>query len=309
MVACVRVVFLGRDRVFWRQAILYVVTLGIYRRVWLFRVNKELDGHEALGINHTLNAVLLCLPVIGPSIVAAQTAGRVARMLSGSGIKFGSPILVYLATWIPIAGNLYFIGWTQTRLNRFWAAERKNPQHGVEIDVKLSDDPAFLIELGRAVRESYHPGSRFDQKRQARRQSFDRRMAAFGEVRHERAAVRAAGGSTPVFPFMRPSLPPQRILHVTCSECATRFDVTQDPIASTPIVCPKCGLNEVLPGLADDPLRPTQKAAVPVLKASCPKCKTKFTSVRNLHGPTVLTCPTCGRVETLAAPARVLVKA
>jgi hypothetical protein len=300
----VRVVFVGRDRIVWRQLVLYLVTFGIYRRVWLYRVNKELDGHEALGLRHGVNAFLLCLPFLGPAYVALQTSLRTHRMLAGSGIKFGQPVLVWLPNIVPILGTFFFLPWEQTRLNRFWAQERASPEHGVEIDVRMPEDPAFLIELGKAVRDSYHPGSRFDGRKQARREAFDRRRASYQAVRQERAAVRAAGGSTPVLPWMRPRLPEARILHVTCGRCEARFDVTQDPLVDTPVVCPSCKLSEVIPSLKGDPLRGREQAAVPVLQARCPQCKTAFTGVRNLHGPTVLTCPKCARQETLPAPPR-----
>jgi len=302
LAAAVRVVFVGRDRVVWRQMVLQVVTLGIYRRVWLHRVNKELDGHEALGINHTLNAVLLCLPVVGPAIVGYQTAQRTGRMLTGSGIRFGPPAAIWALTVVPLLGTMVYVAWTQGRLNRFWAHERAHPEHGVEIDVPLREDPAFLVELGKAVRDSYHPGSRFDERKKARREAIAARTASMRAVRQERAAVRAAGGSTPLLPWRRPALPEPRLLHVTCGRCDTRFDVTQDPLVDTPVVCPNCKLSEVLPSLKGDPLRGKEKAAVPVLQVSCPSCKTKFTGVRNLHGPTELVCPKCGRSEVLPAP-------
>jgi predicted nucleic acid-binding Zn ribbon protein len=298
----VRVVFVGRDRIVWRQLVLYVVTLGIYRRVWLYRVNKELDGHEALGLKHGLNAFLLCLPVLGPAYVGFQTALRTHRMLAGSGLKYGQPVLVGLTNVVPILGTLFFLPWTQTRLNRFWAAERAHPEHGVEIDVRLDDDPLFLIELGKALRDSYHPGSRFDSGKASRRERMDQRRESYRAVRQERAAVRAAGGSTPLLPWLRPRLPDARILHVTCGRCDTRFDITQDPFHDTPVICPNCKLSEVIPSLKGDPLRGKEQAAVPVLQARCPQCKSSFTGVRNLHGPTVLTCPTCGRQDTLPAP-------
>lgn len=297
-----RVVFLGQDRRVWKGLLLYLITFGIWRRVWLYRVNKELDGHDALGLRHGLTVFLLCLPVLGPTIVTAQTAGRTHRMLTGSPVSYGPPVLVYLATWVPILGNLVFIAWQQSRLNRFWAHERAHPEHGVEIDVRLEDDPAFLVELAQAVRDSYHPGSRFDARKNARRERMARRVAAYASIRQERAAVRAAGGSTPVLPFLRPRLPDVRQLNVTCGRCQTRFAVTQDPLRDTPLVCPKCGLNEVLPAVGSDPLRQRESAAVPVLRATCPSCKASFTGVRALKGPTLLTCPQCGRAETLPAP-------
>lgn len=301
--ANVRVVFVGQTRSVWKSLVLYLVTLGVWRRVWLYRVNKELDGHEALGLRHPLNAILLCLPAVGPGIVTLQTAGRTRRMLSASGLRYGPAWLVGLAGCVPLLGSLFFIPWQQTRLNRFWAQERAHPEHGIEVDVQLDQDPAFLVELGKAVRESYHPGSRFDRGRLARRAKWQARAAAYGNVRQERAAVRAAGGSTPVLPFLRPKLPEMRILKVNCGRCETRFEVAQDPFVDTPLLCPKCGLNEVLPALRSDPLARPQSAAVPVLRAECPQCKARFTGVRNLHGPTVLTCPQCGRAETLALPA------
>lgn len=299
-----RVVFVGQTRVVWRSLVLHLVTFGIWRRVWLYRVNKELDGHEALGLRHDLNVVLLCLPVVGPSVVTAQTAVRTRRMLQGSGLAYGPAWAVYLATWVPILGNLFFIGWEQGRLNRFWAQERQHPEHGIEVDVKLDDDPQFLVELGKAVRESYHPGSRFDQSKQRRREAWQARQAQFDLVRKERAAVRAAGGSTPVLPFLRAKMPPVRLLKVTCGRCDTPFEVTQDPMQDTPLLCPKCGLTEVLPALRSDPLRGAAPATLPVLKARCPDCKAQFKGVRNLAGPTLLTCPQCGRQETLPAPER-----
>lgn len=297
-----RVVFVGQTRAVWKGLLLYLVTFGIWRRVWLHRVNKELDGHEALGLNHSLNVVLLCLPVIGPTIVTAQTAGRTGRMLAGSGLPYGMPWLVYLATWVPILGNLFFIAWQQSRLNRFWAQERAHPEHGIEVDVQLDDDPAFLVELAKAVKESYHPGSRFDAGKQERREAWARRAQSMQEVRKERAAVRAAGGSTPVLPFLRPKMPDLRRLKVTCGRCEAHFEVAQDPLHDTPLVCPSCGLQEVLPALRSDPLRKPEAGAVPVLRAKCPQCKADFTGVRNLHGPTRLVCPKCGRAETLPAP-------
>lgn len=300
-----RVVFVGRDRVVWRQVLLSLVTLGIYRRVWLHRVNKEVDGHEMLGLNHKLNAVLLCLPVLGPTIVTFQTSRRVAPMLAAGGLRYGPPTLLWLVSLlIPVLGNLAHMAWTQSRLNRFWAQERAHPEHGVEIDVQLDQDPAFLVELGKALRESYHPGSRFDQRKNARREAMARRREAYGSIRAERAAVRAAGGSTPLLPWRRPKLPEARLLHVTCGRCEARFDVTQDPLVDTPIVCPSCRLTEVLPSLRGDPLRGAEAAAVPTLQARCPACRTQFTGVRDLHGPTLLRCPKCGREEVLPAPAK-----
>jgi hypothetical protein len=299
----VRVVFVGRNRVIWRRLLLYIVTLGISRRVWLHRINKELDGHEALALRHGLNVFLLCLPVLGPTIVTFQTAQRTRRMLAGSGIQYGNPGLVWAATLVPILGNLFFIAWEQGRLNRFWAQERGNTAHGVEVDIDLSQDPGFVVELGRAMRDSYHAGSRFDLRKNARKARWQARSQGLRSVRQERLAVREVGGSTPVLPWMRPDRPALRVLHITCGRCQTLFDVTQDPTVDTPVVCPNCALTEVLPSLRADPLARPQAAEVPTVKVQCPQCATRFQVVRNLAGPTPLQCPRCGRADELPAPA------
>jgi hypothetical protein len=114
----VRVVFVGRNRTIWKCLVLYVVTLGIWRRVWLYRVNKELDGHEALALNHRFNAILLCLPILGPAYVTFQTARRTGAMLEGS-IKYGPWPILGLSWLVPILGTGAFVAWTQSRLNLF----------------------------------------------------------------------------------------------------------------------------------------------------------------------------------------------
>lgn len=308
LVALVRVVFVGRHRVPWVLCIQYVVTLGIARRVWLYRINKEMDGHSGLALNHTLNLWLLILPIIGPTIVQAQTAGRIGRMTKGSPAKYGQPAGLYLVSWIPILGNLFFLAWSQTKLNEFWAHERQHPEHGIEVDAQLKGDRAFLVELGEAIPASYRPLSRFGAKGRARRERWAARRASLGEIEHERAIVRDAGGSTPMRFWKRPEREPNRILKITCGRCAQAFEAQRDPYTETPILCPKCGLLEVLPSLRSDTGQPAERVKVPVMKVTCLKCTTEFHAVRALAGPTRVTCFQCGRAETLGqttgAPAR-----
>ncbi len=295
----VRVVFVGQTRPAWKRVVLYLITLGIARRTWLYRVNKELDGHEALELNHRINAFLLCLPVGGPTVVTLMTARRSKSMLDGSGIPHGNGVLLWLATLVPILGNCFYLAWEQSRLNRFWAAERSGSGHGIEIDVDLGNDPAFLIEMGAAVKESYIAGSRFDQGKTTRKARRAARRAAFDTIREERAAVRAAGGSTPILPWRRPTRPAPRALHITCGRCQAAFDVQQDPTVDTTIVCPNCRMTELLPGLAADVLAPATPDQRAVLRVGCPNCGTKFTAARAASGPTQLRCPACGHAETL----------
>jgi ribosomal protein S27E len=299
----VRVVFVGRDRGAWRCILLSLVTLGIWRRVWLHRVHKEIDGHDALGVRHDLMAVLLCLPIGGPAVVSFLVARRAAAMMAASPVRYGPPAAVGLAVVVPILGNLFHLGWTQSRLNRFWAHERAHPGRGLEVDVELGADPAFLVELQEALKASYHAGSRFGRRAAARKTRWQARARTFGEVQRERAAVRAAGGSTPVLPFLRPQRPAPRKLKVTCGRCRHAFELVADPTAETRLLCPSCGLAEVLPALSSNPLAPAEPARLPVLRVKCPACKTQFQAVHELAGPTQLTCPKCGRQDTLP-PAR-----
>lgn len=299
----VRVVFVGQDRPVWKVVLLYIVTLGIYRRVWLYKVNKEIDGHAALGLNHGLNLFLLILPVVGPSIVTFQTAHRLNHNLEASRpLAYGPTWALWLATLVPILGNGFFLGWTQDRLNKYWPMEKDNPEHAIDIDKGLEKDKKFLVELKEAQKRSYEAGSRFDRKKQARRERWAARARRLREIRAERAQVRAAGGSTPVLPWLPPDRPTPRELHVTCGRCDTGFDVTQDPFADTPLLCPKCGLTEVLPSLRSDGLAGGEKAAFAGLEVDCPKCQTHFHATRRLDGPTEIQCYECGHKETLPAP-------
>ncbi len=297
-----RVVFVGRDRKVPKRLVFYLLTFGISRRIWLHRINKELDGHDALQLNHTLNKLLLILPIIGPTIVTKQTAQRVRRMVDDSPVAYGPPWLLWLATWIPILGNLFFIGWTQHQLNRFWVHERKHPEHGIEIDLDLSDDPAFVLELEKARQESYFAGSRYDRRAQRRREQWEHLQGTWQQIQHERVAVREAGGSTPVLPWRRPQRPPRVRLKATCGRCQHAFELERDPLAETSLVCPKCELTEVLPSLRSDTLGRKEKVAVPAIAVDCPQCKTHFSTARNLHGPTQIRCPECGLEDQVPTP-------
>jgi DNA-directed RNA polymerase subunit RPC12/RpoP len=300
----VRVVFVGRPRRPGLLPVWYVLTLGIYRRVWLYKVNKELDGHAALGINHRLNVVLLVLPLLGPTIVTYQTTRRLNSDLhTTQGLRYGHTWLLWLFTFaVPIIGNAFHLWWSQDRLNRYWDLERTNLDHGIEVDAMLEQDKAFVVALAAAREQSYFAGSRFDRKRRQRRDRWARRGASWTDVQVERSRVRAAGGSTPVLPWLRPRGGGPRLLHVACGRCKLAFDVTQDPFAETPILCPRCGLREVIPSLRGDALKDAEPAVFAALQVDCPECKTRFHAVRDLAARTVVRCFECGHTETLPAP-------
>ncbi|MGB0652149.1 MAG: hypothetical protein ACPGQL_03020 [Thermoplasmatota archaeon] len=294
-----RVVFVGRDRKVPKRLVFYLLTFGISRRIWLHRINKEVDGHEYLSLNTRLIALLLALPIIGPTIVTRQSARRVGEMLDGSPIKYGPPLLLWLATWIPLLGNLFFIAWTQSRLNRFWVHQRQHPEHGVEVDLNFNEDRKFLIELENARRQSYYAGSQYDRRRERRREIWAERRERWDDVQSDRVAVREAGGSTPVLPWKRPERPAKQRLKVTCGTCETAFSLVRDPLAETSIVCPKCATTEVLPSLRGDTLRKPEKVNVPRVAVDCPRCQHHFTTGRKLREATPITCPNCGLEDSI----------
>jgi DNA-directed RNA polymerase subunit RPC12/RpoP len=294
----VRVVFVGRRRIVWRRLVLYLATLGISRRIWLHRVLKEVDGHEALELNHKAFAALLWLPIIGPTIVQARFAKEAAVMTNES--PFALRPGLYWASWIPILGNLAFIGIAQAKLNGFWEEQLGRPEGGVEIDFDLANDPQFIVEFEKALPESYNAGSRFDRKKRLRRAKWKNRLSKYEGVSEDRLRMRVAGGTTSIFPWVRPKSLRMSKLGLTCGQCAQKFEVARDPYAETAILCPNCGLHEVLPSLRGNPLARPERAAIVTVEADCPKCERHFHALRNIAGETKLECPDCKHAEILA---------
>jgi hypothetical protein len=107
-------------------AIKNVLTLGIHTKVWLYRVNREMDGREGFHINLYTLAVMLWLPVITPAIVKFQTAGRLNQMVA-------DPVTIPLMRarrlgWIslvPVFGAGFYAWWVQRSLNQFWFWHRR----------------------------------------------------------------------------------------------------------------------------------------------------------------------------------------
>ncbi len=296
-----RFVFVGRTRTVWKRLLAYLYTFGISRRVWLDRINHEVDGHEALHLNHGLNRTLLVLPIIGPTIVQFQTARRIDAMVADSPVQYGNPAAIWAASLFPVLGNLWFIGWTQTKLNAFWAHAVTDPKRGMEISVDLSD-PSVQEELAEARERSRKAGSRQDDRREQRRERWARRRHDWAVARDERIAVREAGGSTPILPWQRPKRPPRVRLDVVCTECQTRFNVDRNPLGETVLDCPKCDNLEILPGPRNEPAAGKEPVAVSRVSVDCPQCKTHFKATRHLHEPTSLKCPSCGLEDQLPAP-------
>jgi DNA-directed RNA polymerase subunit RPC12/RpoP len=279
----------GRQRILWQVILWYVLTLGIYRRIWLYKVNKEVDGHAGLGFNHRTTLWLLLLPFIGPSIVTWHTANRINSYLyTDKDLQYGPTWGLWAATLIPILGNGAFLGWTQTRLNHFWIAEKSNQKLAIDITHGLDNDPAFKARLTRARSEK--AGARANERPSMR------------DVKAERERVRALGGTTPINPWKRPKGEALRHMHIECGECFTNFEVQRNPFEPTPIVCTKCGTTDILPSLRGESRAPPEGALVPTLKATCPQCSTKFYAVRDLDADTHIVCPKCAHHGVVPKP-------
>jgi len=293
----VQVVFVGRNRVVWKRVLLFVVTLGITRRIWLYRVNKEIDGHAALGLNHRLHIALLCVPILGPLWVQAGTAFRIDRNLhNGAGVKFGPPLALGAVGFVPILGNGFFLGWVQSRLNAYWAYEREHPSHGIDIDAGLQEDKKFLVAIEKARRESYHAGSRFDRRKHERQERWRGRIAHLETVGEERKQARAEGGTTPLLPWQRPQALERRTLSITCA-CGNKFQRTTAWQEDLELVCPKCGRKEVLAGVFGHPVVTERRKkrdgeSEPVVPAAGPARSTRKTDTSKPAPATARTKPT-----------------
>lgn len=295
----VRVVFVGRRRIVWRRLLLYLVTFGISRRIWLYRLLKEVDGHEALELNHKGFAALLCLPIFGPLIVQAKLNGFASVMTHETEAEINGNL--FWLSLLPILGTMTFIGIFQTKLNKFWTWNEANPEDGVEIDFNLHEDPTFLVEFQQALPESYNAGSRFDRKKRARRAKWRSRFSKYENVSEDRQLMRDAGGSTSILPWVRPKSLPLQNLGLTCGRCTHKFEAVRDPYAETPILCPNCGLHEVLPSLRSNPLGKSERAALVTVEVDCPECSRHFHALRDLDADTPLECPDCKHAEMLPA--------
>lgn len=297
-----RVVFVGKTRVAWRGVLWYVLSLGIYRRVWLVRTLREMSGHQGLALGMRLAVALAVLPAVGPYVLSVRAHRMAVRIAVGSTVSVKASWAWPVLLAVPIAGPATFVGVQQGRLNRLWAYERGRKDAGFELDVDLSGEPRFLVEMGEAIRRSYDAASTTESGWLRRLRTWRARTRLrLRDVRRLRAAVRAAGGSTPVLPWRAPTAPAPRRLNITCGSCSTRFTSQTDGISETVLLCPSCGASEVLPGLVAEVRREKEKAAVVGLRVKCPDCKTRFQAVRNLAGATPLQCPKCGRAEALPA--------
>jgi predicted RNA-binding Zn-ribbon protein involved in translation (DUF1610 family) len=104
-----------------------VLTLGIYGKVWLVRINREMDGHERFRLNFAKLWILVLLPLITPLIVKWQTLHRLDKALRHQvTLAPPNPKLLWLVSLVPILGTVVWVSWTQSLLNRHWLWHKRD---------------------------------------------------------------------------------------------------------------------------------------------------------------------------------------
>lgn len=185
-----------------------ILTLGIHTKVWLYRINREMDGHEGFHLNLRLLGVMVALPFITPIIVKFQTVRRLNKMVAH---QTTVPILRsrYLG-WIslvPVVGQAIYSGWVQGTLNKHWFWHRREERIRLSREkIKTIASEAETEESLRArfqleeqvralekeiVEETDAAAIRFGPDRWAARQAYAKRMAGSARLsRTEREAMR-----------------------------------------------------------------------------------------------------------------------
>lgn len=108
------------------MALKNILTLGIHTKIWLYRVNREMDGHEGFHIDLRWLAVMVTLPIITPAIVKFQTARRMDIMLAHQlGLPRIRPRTLGWISLVPVLGSGFYAGWVQWLLNRHWFWHRR----------------------------------------------------------------------------------------------------------------------------------------------------------------------------------------
>jgi hypothetical protein len=113
---------LGQTRDAGREALLSLVTCGIYYYYWIYLTGEELKEHNREGIGGVA-ALLLSLVVVGPFIVASE----VEKTYRSEGRE--SPVSPLTALWllIPLAGVYIYVSKMQTALNDYWMSKGAAP--------------------------------------------------------------------------------------------------------------------------------------------------------------------------------------
>lgn len=170
-------IFVGRRRHPVKILVYQLLTLGVYGRVYLYKVLRELDGHEALFLDRRPYIFLLVLPFVGPFLVKRRVATLVEDLLHHdvTGPAYRRSRVVAKA-WVPLV-PLYHLG-IQKHLNHHWSMHVKEE----ELEIKR----AQLAGLQRSRSTAAVESARALQK------EIDGRARELDDLRRAAAALREA---------------------------------------------------------------------------------------------------------------------
>jgi hypothetical protein len=113
---------IGEVREAGQQALLSLVTCGIYAYYWIYVSGEELKEHNREGLGGVA-LLLLSLVIVGPYLLAAE----VEKMYRSDGRE--SPVSALYGLWllIPLAGIYIYVSKIQTALNDYWMSKGAAP--------------------------------------------------------------------------------------------------------------------------------------------------------------------------------------
>ena len=112
----------GQPRNAGQQALLSLITCGLYAYYWMYLSGEELKEHNREGLGGVV-LLLLTFVIVGPFLLAAE----VEKMYKADGKE--SPVNPMTGLWllIPLAGIYIFVNKVQTALNDYWVSKGAAP--------------------------------------------------------------------------------------------------------------------------------------------------------------------------------------
>jgi Domain of unknown function (DUF4234) len=109
---------IGQTRDASREALLSLVTCGIYAYYWIYLQGEELKEHNGEGLGGVV-LLLLTFVIVGPFLLAAE----IQKTYELDGRE--SPVTPLQGLWllIPLAGIYIYVQKMQTALNEYWVSK------------------------------------------------------------------------------------------------------------------------------------------------------------------------------------------
>ena len=112
----------------WGVLLLAIVTLGIYRLVWYYMINREIRDHsgETITVDPVVSVLAVTIGwiiIVPPFVSLYRTAGRIRRVQEITGarkrIRPGLGLLIAIVSWTMLLDMPYL----QTHINSAWDVE------------------------------------------------------------------------------------------------------------------------------------------------------------------------------------------